>query len=119
MRTSNTASWWRGWAKSAKAVVATMDITAAAPRPLVMHKVFPDGKEELVRGAQFGELDLKTFKRVLAVGDKLAVINEGHGSSGSTIATPALVFEELDLAKIDEDFDKPPILPAPLARKAD
>ena len=54
--------------------------------PLVMHKVFPDGKEELVRGAQFGEIDLKVFKRILAVGDKLAVINEGRGSSGSTVA---------------------------------
>lgn len=87
--------------------------------PLVMHKVFPDGKEELVRGAQFAHFDLQAFKRLLAVGDKLAVVNQGRGAQGRTIAAPALLFEELDLAEIDRDFDKPPILPAPLARGAD
>jgi len=29
-----------------------------------------------------------------------------------------MLFEELDLAKVDRDFDKPPILPSPLARSA-
>ncbi|MHC4697654.1 MAG: metallopeptidase TldD-related protein, partial [Planctomycetota bacterium] len=83
--------------------------------PLVMYKVFPDGREELVRGAEFAEIDLKAFKRILAAGDKPYVLNTG-GTTGRTVAVPALLFEELDLAKIDRDFDKPPILPTPLAR---
>jgi hypothetical protein len=35
---------------------------------------------------------------------------------GQTVAAPAMLFEELDLAKVDRDFDKPPILPSPLER---
>jgi TldD protein len=83
--------------------------------PLLMYKVFPDGHEELVRGAEIARIDLKAFKRMLAAGDKPFVMNLG-GSDGQTAAAPAMLFEELDLAKIDRDFDKPPILPAPLAR---
>jgi len=84
--------------------------------PLLMYKVFPDGHEELVRGAEIARIDLKAFKRMLAAGDKPFVLNRG-GSDGQTVAAPAMLFEELDLAKIDRDFDKPPILPSPLARE--
>lgn len=84
--------------------------------PLAMYKVYPDGREELVRGAEFARIGLKAFKRIEAAGDQPYVMNTGSGSDGSTVAVPSLVFEELDLAKIDRDFDKPPILPSPLAR---
>ncbi|UCE62068.1 MAG: hypothetical protein JSU63_10215 [Phycisphaerales bacterium] len=83
--------------------------------PLVMYKVFPDGREELVRGSEFAAIDLKAFKRILAAGNTPYVLNTGGGTP-KTVAVPALLFEELDLAKIDRDFDKPPILPTPLAR---
>jgi hypothetical protein len=86
--------------------------------PLVMYKVFPDGREELVRGAEIAKIDLKAFKRILAAGDQPFVLNTGGGGSeGQTVAAPAMLFEELDLAKLDRDFDKPPILPTPLARE--
>jgi hypothetical protein len=83
--------------------------------PLAMYKVYLDGREELVRGAEIAQIGLKAFKRVLAAGDTPHVLNSGRGG-GRTVAVPALLFEELDLAKIDRDFDKPPILQTPLAR---
>ncbi len=85
--------------------------------PLLAYKVFPDGREELVRGAEFARFDLKAFKRMLAAGDAPHVLNTGGWATGRTIAVPALLFEELDLARIDRDFDRPPILPNPLARE--
>jgi hypothetical protein len=92
--------------------------TGGATTPLAMYKVYPDGREELVRGAEIARFDLKAFKRMLAAGDTPYVLNTiGSGSEGQTIVAPALLFEELDLAKIDRDFDKPPILPTPLARQ--
>jgi TldD protein len=84
--------------------------------PLVMYKVYPDSREELVRGAEIARLDFKAFKRIRAAGDTPFVLNFGGGAEGQTVVAPALLFEELDLAKIDRDFDKPPILPTPLAR---
>jgi hypothetical protein len=83
--------------------------------PLVVHKVYPDGREERVRGVEIGQFDLKAFKRMLAAGDQPYVLNSSSGS-GRTLVVPALLFEELDLAKMDRDFDTPPILPSPLAR---
>lgn len=83
--------------------------------PLVMYKVYPDGREELVRGAEIARFDLKAFKRMLAAGDTPYVLNSG-GAATHTVVAPAMLFEELDLAKMDRDFDKPPILPTPLAR---
>ncbi len=92
---------------------------AGGSQPLIMYKVFPDGHEELVRGADISGLNLKAFKRLLALGDKPYLVNSagGAGGGGSTVAAPAMLFEELDLAEIDRDFDKPPILPSPLARE--
>jgi len=86
--------------------------------PLAMYKVYPDGREELVRGAEIARIDLKAFKRVLAVGDRPHVLNTGSGSRGRTVVAPAMLFEDLDLAKIDRDFDQPPILATPLGRPA-
>lgn len=83
--------------------------------PLAMYRVFPDGREELVRGAEIGRFNIKAFKRLLAVGDKPYVLNLVSGG-GTTVVTPAMLFEELDLAEIDRDFDKPPVLDSPLAR---
>jgi TldD protein len=88
---------------------------SGASAPLVIYKVFPDGREELVRGAEMGRIDIKAFKRMLAAGAKLYVDNN-TAAGGQTIAAPAMLFEELDLAKVDRDFDKPPILPSPLER---
>jgi len=85
--------------------------------PLLMYKVYPDGREELVRGAEIARIDFKAFKRIMAAGDTPFVRNTSYGLLGQTVAVPALLFEELDLAKIDRDFDKPPILPTPLARE--
>jgi hypothetical protein len=85
--------------------------------PLVMYKVYPDGREELVRGAEIARFDVKAFKRMLAAGDAPHVLNTAGGLEARTIVAPAMLFEELDLAKIDRDFDQPPILLSPLARK--
>jgi hypothetical protein len=83
--------------------------------PLAMYKVYPDGHEELVRGAEIASFDIKAFKRMLAAGRERHVLNT-NGSAGRTVVAPAMLLEELDLARIDRDFDKPPILESPLAR---
>lgn len=85
--------------------------------PLEMYRVYPDGREELVRGAEAPTIDVRTFKRALALGDTPYVYNTITGQNTQTVAMPAILFEEVDLNPIDRDFDKPPYLPAPLARE--
>ncbi len=43
-------------------------------------------------------------------------IGFGGMTAPSTIISPAVLFEELELSKIDQEQDKPPILDSPLAR---
>jgi hypothetical protein len=38
-------------------------------KPYLIFKVYPDGKEEMVRGVEFGSLNITTLKRVLATSD--------------------------------------------------
>ncbi len=87
------------------------------PNPVYIYKVFvEDGREELVRGMEFHPVEVKSLKRILAAGKEPKVYNSTSGLT-STIISPALLFEELELSKIEQEFDKPPILPSPLKRE--
>lgn len=84
--------------------------------PIAAYKVFvSDGREELIRGMEFQPVEVRALKRLLAAGRDRAVYNQAIGVSYSVVA-PAILFEELELGKIEQEFDKPPILKAPLAR---
>jgi predicted Zn-dependent protease len=85
--------------------------------PLEAYKVYPDGREELLRGVEGARVNLRAFKRIIAVGDTPHVLNVSSRLIGQTFVVPALLFEELDIAPADRDFDKPPLLPSPLAQK--
>lgn len=84
--------------------------------PVEVYKVFPDGREEMVRGVNAVRADARAFKRMLAVGDTPAVLNVLTSEAGQSITAPAMLFEELDLSPVDSDFDKPPFIDSPLAR---
>jgi len=89
--------------------------------PIRFTKVYRDGHEEVVRGCEFGQVKLRDLKRIAAAGNTPAVYNYvGLGFMGTTPATsiisPALLFEELELFKIEQEEDTLPILPTPLKR---
>ena len=90
--------------------------------PVYAYRVYvEDGREELVRGCEFGQVKLRDLKRILAAGAKPAVHNYiGIGFAGATPATsivaPAMLAEELELSKIEQEHEKLPILKTPLSR---
>lgn len=92
--------------------------------PIHVYKVsVADGGEERVRGVEFGEITVRTLKRILAAGNKPSVYNYvGFGFGGatpaSTIVAPPVLLEEVEVHKIEQEHEKPPILPAPLVRDA-
>ena len=88
----------------------------ALGNPIYAYKVACDGgKEELVRGLQFRSVQTRALKRLLAAGTESKAYNALSRVSSSFIA-PAVVFEELELARIEREFDKLPILPPPALR---
>jgi len=89
----------------------------AAPR--LLYRVYAkDGHEELVRGAVFNELDLRALRSdLIAVGNDPLVSNRAGGVP-TTIISPSLLFDELEVKRADTSKDKLPDYPAPpLARK--
>lgn len=84
--------------------------------PLYAYKVYvEDGREELIRGMRFLPVEVRSLKRLLAVGEKREVYNSISQASMS-IVSPAILFEELELTKVEQEFDKPPILKPPSQR---
>ena len=92
--------------------------------PVLAYRVWvKDGRKELVRGFQFSALTPRALRDVVAAGNETFVYNHlstvvsaaGMELIPTTIVSPALLFEDLDL-KVDRGKTrKQPVLPSPLA----
>ena len=105
------------------------------PPPTVLaYRVYPNGKEELVRGAQLAELPIRAWKDVLGVSKETTTYNflaategqlqlrltggtdDGFVPSGgieSGIVTPDLLLKEVDVLSTSAGERPAPILPKP------
>jgi TldD protein len=86
--------------------------------PRLLYRVYvKDGHEELVRGAVFNELDVRSLRNDLAaVGNDPLVSNRANGTP-QTIICPSLLFDELEVKRADTSKDKLPEYPAPDLKK--
>jgi predicted Zn-dependent protease len=87
--------------------------------PRLLYRVYAsDGHEELVRGAVFSELDTRALRTgVIAAGSDPLVSNRPGGVS-TTVISPSLLFDELEVKRADTSKDKlPEYSPPPLSKK--
>lgn len=94
-------------------------------RPIAVFKLFPDGREELIRGVRFRGLNVRSLKEIAAASDQTAALNFlengapfAHMDAGgyvapTTIIAPGLLFEDVELEKIPGELPKLPVVPAP------
>ena len=110
-------------------VIAGMGRSGGSGRPvalpLLVYKVYPDGREELVRSVRFGGLSARSLRDIVAVSDEsyvfnftdsnapLALMGAGNYTTSSAVVAPAVLFDELELQPIQEEVSKPPIVPPP------
>jgi hypothetical protein len=92
--------------------------------PLQVYRVYPDGKEELVRGLRLRGLSARTLRDIVAVSDESFVFSYmntlapmsmpggGYVSPTSVIA-PSLLFEDVELDRPQDDLPKLPVVPPP------
>ncbi|MCC6588322.1 MAG: hypothetical protein IT168_16640 [Bryobacterales bacterium] len=96
---------------------ARRGINAFKVIPLVVYRIYPDGKEELIRGADIVGTPLSSFARIVAAGDKPDVFNGYCGAESGSVpvsaSSPALLISEIEIQKKDSGRDRPPLLPAP------
>ncbi len=87
-------------------------------KPLYLVKVYPDGKEEMVRGVDFVGTPLSMISKILVTGKTLSVVNgfcaAESGNLPVTSITPSILLSEVELQSSNQSTVSKPILPAPL-----
>ncbi len=93
--------------------------------PLLVYKVYPDGREELVRSLRFHGVSTRSFKDILAASDEsyvfdfvdsnapFALMGAGSFTDSASVIAPSVLFDELELEPVQEETPKPPIVPPP------
>lgn len=87
--------------------------------PRLLYRVYAkDGHEELVRGAVFNELDTRALRMdVIAAGND-PLVNNRPGGVPTTVISPSLLFDELEVKRADTSKDKlPDYSPPPPAKQ--
>jgi hypothetical protein len=88
--------------------------TMAGPAPRLLYRVYAkDGHEELVRGAVFSELDVRALRSDLSAAGNDPLVSNRLGGISSTVISPSLLFDELQVKRGDLSKDKLPEYPAP------
>ena len=82
--------------------------------PRLLYRIWvKDGREELVRGAVFGDLDIRSLRSdLIAAGNALDVEHRFEPVAYS-VASPALLFDELEVKRSETTKQKLPEYPAP------
>lgn len=93
--------------------------------PLLAYKVYPDGREELVRGLRFGEFSAKDLRDITAVSSRRYVLNyvnngtslnladSGGDATSSSVIAPSMLFDSVDLAPAENEAGRLPTVPPP------
>jgi predicted Zn-dependent protease len=90
-----------------------VDTLGPGNSPRLLYRIYPDGHEQLVRGAVFSELDVRALRSdLIAVGNDPLVGNRAGGIA-TTVISPSLLFDELEVKRADTSKDKLPDYPPP------
>ena len=85
--------------------------------PIMVYRIYPDGREEVVRGVDLIGTPLTTFSKVVAADDAPAVFNGVCGAESGGVpvsaASPGLLVSQIEVQKKTKSQDRLPVLPAP------
>jgi predicted Zn-dependent protease len=85
--------------------------------PIMVYRVFPDGREELVRGVDLEGTPLTVLSKIVAAANDFQVFNGMCGAESGWVAvsasSPSLLVSQVEVARRERSQDRPPILPPP------
>lgn len=93
--------------------------------PLRTYRLYPDGREELVRGLRFRGLGARSLRDILGAGDDaqafnflgsiapFAVVGGANYVYPASVVAPSLLFDDLELERLEQDLPQRPIAPPP------
>lgn len=90
------------------------------PDPVTVYKVdLKTGKKELIRGCEFSGVTLRMMRDIVGTGDEeyvhsfLSVLTPFGSGIPTSVVSPSILVEEVELRKVSGETPKPPILPNP------
>jgi len=98
--------------------------SGSLPPPIAVYRVYADGREEALRGADFASVDVRLLRDIVAVGEvhtetflQPSGRRGGGPTSGmpTTLTAPDVLISEVVLTPSRKDVERPPKLPNPLA----
>jgi predicted Zn-dependent protease len=85
--------------------------------PVMVYRIYPDGREELVRGVDLIGTPLTVFSRITAADNEIAVFNGvcGAESGGVPVSAggPAILVSQIEVQKKSKSQERSPILAPP------
>ena len=88
--------------------------------PVMVYKVYPDGREELVRGVDIIGTPLTAFSMIAAGDDRLEVFNGNCGAESGWVpvscVSPAILVSQIEVQKKQKSQQRPPLLPPPFEK---
>lgn len=81
--------------------------------PHMLYRVSLDGKRELVRGAEFGDLDLRALRSNVEAAGKVLRVTNYLGDVPVTVLAPALLIDDVTIRRANIKNDKLPFYPPP------
>jgi TldD protein len=85
--------------------------------PLMVYRIYPDGHEEVIRGADLIGTPLTTFSKIVAADKNVAVFNGFCGAESGSVpvsaSSPAIYVTQIEVQKKAKSQERIPLLPAP------
>ena len=93
--------------------------------PLLVYKVYEDGREELVRGLRFKDFSAKDLREIAGASDHSFAFNyvnngssfniadTGSDATTSAVICPSLLFDSVELARAENEGSRLPVVPPP------
>ena len=93
--------------------------------PILIYKVYSDGREELVRGLQFRSLPVRALRDIVAASDQghlfsylgsnapLSLMGAGGFVTAISVVAPSVLIEDIELDRSAVELPKLPVAPPP------
>jgi len=85
--------------------------------PVMVYRIYPDGREELVRGVDLIGTPLTVFSKIVAADDDVEVFNGVCGAESGWVpvsaSSPDILISQIEAQKKEKSQERAPILLAP------
>lgn len=90
-------------------------------KPTLVYRIYPDGREELVRGLDLIGTPLIAFSKIAAADNEQQVFNGVCGAESGWVpvsaTSPALLLDQIEVQRKEKSEERKPILPSPTESK--